>query len=83
MATHTAVRASYSIDASVLRRFNNTIPVGERSKIVQLLMEQALLTRERTLEQIAEEFEQHPDFAQCRETVNAFDVCSSDGLEQY
>jgi hypothetical protein len=82
MTAHTALRASYSIDANVLRRFNDTIPAGERSKIVQSLMEQALLVRERTLEQLAEEFENHPDFAQCRETVKAFDVCSNDGLEQ-
>ena len=33
-------------------------------------------------EQLAQEFETHPDFAQCRETVTAFDMCSSDGLEQ-
>jgi hypothetical protein len=47
MTAHTALRASYSIDANVLRRFNDTIPAGERSKIVQSLMEQALLVRER------------------------------------
>ncbi len=82
MAAHAALRASYSIDANVLRRFNDTIPAGERSKIVQSLMEQALLVRECTLEQLAEEFEQHPDFVECRETVKAFDVCSNDGLEQ-
>lgn len=76
-----SLRASYSIDPFVLRRFNETIPSRERSKVVQNLMEQALLERENALEQIAEELESHPDFAAARETARAFESLASDGLE--
>lgn len=53
----------------------------ERSKIVQNLMEQALLARESALEQLAEELESHPDFAAVRETSRAFESLAADGLE--
>lgn len=77
----TVLRASYSIEPSVLRRFNETIPPRERSGVVQSLMEKALIEREKSLEMIASEFETHPDFATVRETSAAFEVCVSDGLK--
>jgi hypothetical protein len=79
--TMSVLRASYSIDNTILRRFNETIPARERSRVVQSLMEKALVDRERSLELIAEEFESHPDFAMARETANAFGVCVADGLD--
>jgi len=79
--TTSVLRASFSIDPTILRRFNETIPARERSKVVQSLMEKALADRERSLEMIAEEFESHPDFAMARETANAFNVCVADGLD--
>jgi len=44
-------------------------------------MEQALMSRERALEQLAEELETHPDFAAVRETASAFEALVADGLE--
>lgn len=75
------LRASYSIDPLILRRFNETIPHRERSKVVQNLMEQALSAREAALEKLAEELETHPDFAAVRETASAFKALAADGLE--
>ncbi len=79
--TISVLRASYSIDHTILRRFNETIPARERSRVVQSLMEKALVDREQSLEMIAEEFESHPDFAMARDTSNAFGVCVADGLD--
>ena len=76
------LRASYSIDPFILRRFNETIPSRERSKVVQNLMEQALLSRGTALEQLAEELESHPDFAAVREMSRAFEVLAADGLDR-
>lgn len=81
MTIMNTLRASYSIDPFVLRRFNESIPSRERSKVVQNLMEQALLARETMLEQLAEELESHPDFAAARETARSFETLIADGLE--
>src|SRR5438105_8678860 len=58
------LRASYTIDPEVLLKFNELVPPGERSKIVQVLMRRALVERTGQLEALADEFETHPDFAQ-------------------
>ncbi len=83
MTTHTmnTIRASYSINPFILRRFNETIPSRERSRVVQSLMEAALLERETALERLAEELETHPDFVAVRETTHAFEILAADGLE--
>jgi hypothetical protein len=75
-----AVRASYTIEPEVLERFNAAVPAGERSQVIQRLMETALADLERPFEDIADEFETHPDFAEARDDAAAFDVAAGDGL---
>jgi len=79
----TTRRASYSFSAPILRRFNAVVPAGERSKVLESLVEQVAIARERAYEKIAEEFETHPDFAQARETVKEFSVLSTDVIHEY
>ncbi len=76
-----ALRASYTIESDVLLKFNEMVPPGERSHLIQQLMERALAEREKRLEAIAMEFETHPDFAQARADGLAFDAAIADGLE--
>lgn len=78
-----AVRASYSIEPAVLRRFNESVPSGERSQLIQQMMTQAIAERDRTLAALAEEFETHPDFAAARADAAAFDVTIADGLDEF
>ena len=77
------LRASYSFSAAILRRFNEVVPAGERSKVLEGLVEQATIAREKEYERIAEEFETHPDFAEARQTVNDFAVLNSDPIYEY
>ena len=76
-----AVRASYSIEPGVLYKFNEMVPPGERSQVVQRLIEKELADQQQRLEAIAEEFETHPDFAQARADAAAFDATAADGLD--
>jgi len=78
-----AVRASYTIEPEVLERFNAAVPAGERSQVVQRLMEAALADLERPFEAIADELETHPDFAEARADAAAFDVAAGDGLRDF
>ncbi len=77
-----ALRASYTIEPEVLLKFNEMVPAGERSQLIQRLMEGALSEREKQLEAIALEFETHPDFAQARADGAAFDATIADGLDE-
>lgn len=77
----TTLRASYTIAAPILQRFNAVVPHGERSRVMEELMKQALATREAELEHIAEAFLSDPAFAECREDEKRWDVTASDGLE--
>jgi hypothetical protein len=77
-----ALRASFSIAPEVLRKFNELVPAGERSRVIESLMERALAERGKTLEALALEFETHPDFAQARADDEAFDVTVADGLDE-
>ncbi|HXY59444.1 MAG TPA: hypothetical protein VEH76_12790 [Methylocystis sp.] len=77
-----ALRASYTIEPEVLQKFNEMVPSGERSRVIQKLMQEALSERERQLEAIAKEFESHPDFAQARADCEAFDATVADGLDR-
>jgi hypothetical protein len=77
-----AARTSYTIRPEILRQFNEMVPSGERSQLVERLMERALVERRRRLEALAEEFETHPDFAQARADSIAFDATVSDGLDE-
>ncbi len=76
-----ALRASYTIAPEVLRKFNELVPAGERSQVIEGLMKRALAERRRQFEALAEEFETHPDFAEARADGAAFDVTVGDGLD--
>jgi len=77
-----AQRASYTIEPEILNRFNEMVPAGERSRVVQRLMKKAIAELSRPLSEIAAEFETHPDFAQARADAAAFDVAAKDGLDE-
>lgn len=76
-----ALRASYTIAPEVLHKFNELVPAGERSQVIEGLMKRALVERRRQFEALAEEFETHPDFAEARADGAAFDVTIGDGLD--
>ena len=76
-----ALRASYTIEPDLLHRFNELVPSGERSQLIQSLMVKAVAERQKALEAIAHEFETHPDFAVARADTAAFDVTIADGLD--
>ena len=77
----TTMRASYSISAPTLQRFNAVVPQGERSRVIEMLMNQALTTKEKELENIAIAYMTDPSFAQCREDEQIWDFTSNDGIE--
>ena len=78
----TALRASYTIAPEVLSRFNAIVPPGERSKVIEAYMKQALEHRERDAAAIAEEFMTHPDFAEARsESAMWAETGLKDGLD--
>jgi SMC interacting uncharacterized protein involved in chromosome segregation len=79
--TATTLRASYTISAPILQRFNAVVPHGERSRVMEALMKQALATREAELENIATAFMTDPAFAQCRDDETRWDATAGDGLE--
>ena len=79
--TATTLRASYTFSAPVLQRFNALVPHGERSRVMEELMKQALAAREADLERVAEAFMNDPEFAQCREDDALWDVTVADGLD--
>jgi hypothetical protein len=74
----TASRVSFTIDSGVLRAFNAMVPPGQRSRMIEKLMRRSLVERQ-TLEALADEFENHPDFAAARADSVAFDVTIADG----
>jgi hypothetical protein len=76
------LRASYSISAPTLQRFNAVVPPGERSKVVEFFMQSALAEKENALEAIANTFMTDEAFAGCRETELAWDVTVGDGLDE-
>ena len=57
------------------------MPAGERSRVVEQLMQQALLEREAALEKLAEQYMTDPAFADCRADEALWDVTLGDGLE--
>jgi len=77
-----ALRTSYTISPDVLSRFNAVVPASERSRTIQNLMERVLIEKEQTLEMIADEFSNHPDFEQARTDSLAWDTTISDGLDK-
>jgi hypothetical protein len=79
--TAATLRASYTISAPILQRFNAVVPNGERSRVMEELMKQALAKREAELEGIAEAFMTDPAFAECSDDEKRWDVTAGDGLE--
>lgn len=77
----TTLRASYTIAAPILQRFNAVVPHGERSQVMEQLMKQALAIREAEMENIAETFLTDPAYAECRDDEKRWDVTAGDGLE--
>lgn len=75
------LRASYSISAPTLKRFNAVVPPGERSRMMERLMTQALLERESELEKLAQSFMRDEEFSGCRDDELLWDVTTGDGLE--
>ena len=75
------LRASYTFSASVLQRFNAVVPQGERSRVMEELMKQALAAREAELERVAEAFMTDPAFAECRDDEKLWDATLADGLD--
>jgi|Wag4MinimDraft_6_1082665.scaffolds.fasta_scaffold109668_2 hypothetical protein len=78
--TANTLRASYSISASTLQRFNAVVPAGERSRVIEEYMQQALVNREQELEAIASAFMSDPANAQALADEKAWDVTIGDGL---
>ena len=79
--TATTLRASYSISAPLLQRFNAVVPPGERSRMIEACIEQALLERENELEGIAAAFMSDPANAEAIADERLWDVTIGDGLE--
>ena len=75
------LRASYTFSAPILQRFNAVVPHGERSRVMEDLMKQALAAREAELERVAEAFMTDPAFAECREDAQLWDATVADGLD--
>ena len=74
------LRASYTFSAPILQRFNAVVPHGERSRVMEDLMKQALAAREAELERVAEAFMTDPAFAKCREDAQLWDATVADDL---
>ena len=77
----TTLRASYSISAPTLQRFNAVVPPGERSRVIEAYMQQALVTKEQEFEAIAAAFMNDPANAEALADEKLWDVTIGDGLE--
>ena len=77
----TTLRASYSISTPILQRFNAVVPAGERSRVIEAYMQQALVTKEQELEAIAAAFMNDPANAEAIADEKLWDVTIGDGLE--
>lgn len=77
----TTLRASYSISAPTLQRFNAVVPPGERSRVIEACMQEALAAREQALEAIAAAFMNDPANAEALADEKLWDATIADGLE--
>ena len=82
MPTTHMLRASYTFNASTLMNFNALVPQGERSRVMERLMQQALTEREAGLEKIAAAFMADPANAECIADEALWDVTAGDGLDK-
>ena len=76
----TMLRTSYSITAPTLQGLNAVIPPGERSRVVERFMLQALAEREAELTKIAAAFLTDPANADCVADEAAWGAAAGDGL---
>ena len=76
------LRASSTISAPILAKFNAAVPLGDRSREVQRYMELALQARENQLEQIAADFMSDPANAEALAEETAWDNTVADGLQR-
>ena len=81
MQATTMLRASYSITAPTLQGFNAVIPPGERSRVVERFMLQALAEREAELTKIAAAFMADPANAESLDEEALWDTTAGDGLQ--
>lgn len=75
------LRASFTFSAPTLQRFNAIVPKGERSRLLERFMQQALIEREGDLERIAASFMSDPANAECLADEGLWDVAVGDGIE--
>ena len=75
------LRASYTISAPTLARFNAAIPLGERSRVVEQYMELALQAREAHLEKVAAAFMADPASAASLAEDTMWEATAADGLQ--
>lgn len=75
------LRASYTISAPTLQRFNAAVPQGERSRVMESYMKQALMDKEKEFTAIADAYLTDPAFAVCRADEALWDATVADGLE--
>lgn len=69
----TTLRATYTISSPVLQRFNAVVPHGQRSRVMEDLMKQALAQRESELDQLVDTYMTDSAFATCREDEKLWD----------
>ena len=81
MALILGLSAMNGFERELKDRVLSVVPHGERSRVMEGLMQQALAEREAELGRIAEAYLTDPAFAQCRDDDKLWDVTIGDGLE--
>lgn len=76
----TTLRASFTIAAPILQRFNAVEIHGERCRVMEALTTQAPVARRADLQNLAALFMTDPAFAQRREDEIRWNACVNDGL---
>jgi hypothetical protein len=76
-------RATFSIDKTTLERFNRSFPSGERSRVVQRMLERVLDEQEKRLRDAASLVETDPAFATLHDDAALWgDATGADGLSE-
>jgi hypothetical protein len=76
------MRASFAIAPEVLLKFNKMVPAGERSQVIQSLMQRALAECQKRREAIAEDFDKYSDFRIARGDAAAFETAVADEFDK-
>ena len=77
----TASRAIYSINADLLSRFNALFAPRERSKVVEQMIQKALIERESGLLEAARLIESDPRFAAIRAVSDDIDRIAGEAVQ--